>query len=474
MRRIRKKSVRGMAFDALALDAEGSRRRKDENGYLHISRTHLTKEQVAPYYGKEIPGWEGLDLDPERVYYGYRPAEELEKSADMFNGMPLLMVHQRDSAHAPLKEVRVGSVGTTPVWDAPYLDNALSVTDQVAIDAIEDKSLSEISCGYFYTPDFTPGEFNGVAYDFVMRDIRGNHVALVKDGRAGPDVCVQDAMPSKFKKVKKPMKLTRMQVAVRAALATALNPLLAQDAAPTDLTKLVGSYKKPSTLAKAVERKYSKLLAQDADLDAEELAEVIEAATSLVSADPESTEGDPSDPPAFDDDNVAESLRALLEGKVPDDLLEKLIACASAPAKDEANPEPGKPVVTGDDNPGDDPDNKDNKDAIGAMDANTIMQKATEQAMAKARSLTSAAAKVRPVCGELDAMAFDSAEAIFGHALKAKGVKVKNYTPAAYEGMVDMMMSQERSAMANDHALEPEENTELTGHFSHLANIKFG
>ena len=38
----------------LAMDAS-TRRWKDENGFLHVDVSHVTKEQVAPYYGREIP-----------------------------------------------------------------------------------------------------------------------------------------------------------------------------------------------------------------------------------------------------------------------------------------------------------------------------------------------------------------------------------------------------------------------------------
>ncbi|EIC83993.1 DUF2213 domain-containing protein [Serratia sp. M24T3] len=450
----------------IALDAESSRRRIDENGYLHVTQTHLTKEQVAPYLGSEIPGYEELGLEPDKVYYGYRPAEELEKSLDMFNGMPLLIIHQQDSAHAPLKEVRVGSVGTTPVWSAPYLDNSLTITDQTAIDGINDETLREISCGYFYTPDFTPGEFNGVAYDFVMRNIRGNHVALVKEGRAGPDVYVHDGMPSKIKKVIKPMKLTRVQVAVRAALGTYLAPRLAQDALPDDLTKLVGSYKKSSTLAKAVSRKYGSMIAQDMDIEADDLVELLDAAGGAV--EPED-EGAKEDDPAFDEDNASESLRTMLEGKVPDELLQKLLACLAAPATDEDLDDlsDGKVKPVGDDNLDDD------NGKGPAMDSKAIIAQAKKEALGHARKLNAAGNKVRSLVGDLDAMAFDSAEDIFAHALKSKGVNIKNYKPEAYEGMFDMISERQPSALANDHAFK-DEPAELTGHFAHLANIKFG
>jgi len=446
---------------AIALDKTMSRRRIDENGYLHVTQTHLTKEQVAPYFGKEIPGWEQLGLEPEKVYYGYRSGEELERAKDTFNGMPLLIIHKQDSAHAPLKEERVGSIGTTPVWDAPYLDNALTVTDQNAISAIDDGSLREISCGYFFEPDFTPGEFNGVHYDFVMRNIRGNHVALVKEGRAGPDVSVHDGLPSKLK-VQKTMQLNRKQVAVRAALATFLMPRLTVDAAPAELTKLVGSYKKPASLAKAVSRQYSPKLAQDMEIEPEELAELIEATEGVV--EPDEMPDDITDP-AFDEDNAAESLKAMLEGKVPDELLSKLLECLSAPVGDEAEEAARKEAEAAAEAKA-----KEEKKEEATMDANAIALKAQNDAMAKFRSLNEAGRKVRDLIGEVDVMAFDSAEDIYGHALKQKGIKVKDYDKAAYKGMVDMLAANKPSTITtpvHDHA-----PVQFDGQFAGLKNIK--
>lgn len=49
----------------------------------------------------------------------------------------------------------------------------------------------ELSCGYTCDLDDTPGEVDGEAYDCVQRRIRGNHVAVVDVGRAGPDVRIR-------------------------------------------------------------------------------------------------------------------------------------------------------------------------------------------------------------------------------------------------------------------------------------------
>lgn len=175
----------------LTFDASPSARITDENGFLHVASSHITKATVNPYYGREIPGWREAGLDPEAVYYGFRDPEELKKSLSTWQGLPLHIEHHVDSAEEPARLTRVGAVGRAD-WNAPYVDAPLTVWDGEAIAAIEDGSFRELSCAYRYDPDFTPGRYEGVEYDFIMRNIRGNHVALVEEGRAGPDVVVAD------------------------------------------------------------------------------------------------------------------------------------------------------------------------------------------------------------------------------------------------------------------------------------------
>lgn len=187
-----------MDKELLALDEKvvmESARTRDKNGFLQVKTSNLTRDHVAPYYGREIPGWEERQLDPDRIYYGWRNPDELKAALSTFNGVPLLIEHKFDSAEHPNKELRVGTVGTSAKWEPPYITNALSVWDEKAISAIEDGTLRDLSCGYRYKPDFTPGETpDGLAYDFVMRDLACNHVALVHDGRA-PYCYVSDEKP---------------------------------------------------------------------------------------------------------------------------------------------------------------------------------------------------------------------------------------------------------------------------------------
>lgn len=160
-----------------------SKRSFDINGFMHVELSNLTKESVDPYFGYEIVNSEALGFEPDKIYFGYRKGEELAKAAQSFNGLPLMREHHFDSAEKPQREHRVGSVGTNCVYNAPYLQASLTITDGEAIRKIESGERMELSCSYFYKAIVEKGEFNGQPYDFVMTDIQGNHVALVEEDR---------------------------------------------------------------------------------------------------------------------------------------------------------------------------------------------------------------------------------------------------------------------------------------------------
>lgn len=194
---IMKDGENNLEYVLFALDASSSRR-YDTNGFLHVDLTPITKEQVVHYLGIEIPQWREHGLDPQKEYWGYRPADEIEKAASTFNGLPVMLNHHVVTPDTPAKDYQVGHTGTDALWSAPYLENSLIITDRMGIEGIENGTYRQISAAYRYDPDFTAGEFNGTRYDFIIRNIKGNHVALVRKGRAGPDVIVADAEPEAF------------------------------------------------------------------------------------------------------------------------------------------------------------------------------------------------------------------------------------------------------------------------------------
>lgn len=243
------------AYETLAFD-KGSVRSVDENGFLHVKISPLTRVQVAPYYGKEIPGWRSLGLDPDKIYKGYRPESELKKATtiESINGIPIQLRHHPDFAEDPAKDTRIGATGTDGKYASPYLMNSLHFFDKKARDLIESEALRELSLAYRYKPDFTPGKTeDGQEYDFIMRDISGNHLALVEQGRAGHEVLVYDSKRSD---------MDREEIAN-----------LVQDALDKKLSGILGAFTK---LAERVDKYVEKNTEPEAETEkVEETEEVI-------------------------------------------------------------------------------------------------------------------------------------------------------------------------------------------------------
>ena len=223
--------------DRLSLAQDRSLRSYDQDGRLHVEISNISKATVNPYYGSEIPNHQQLGLEPKKVYYLLRDPEELEKAVQTFNNLPLLSKHIPVSADEPQKDVIVGTTGSDAKFEDGYLKCSLAVWDSEAIAGIESGEQMELSSAYRYVADMTPGEFNGMRYDGVMRDIVGNHVALVDVGRAGRDVVVSDADPFHERNV---MKLKK---GAQARIKSVLEPLMAQDAelSPDELLQVIGS-----------------------------------------------------------------------------------------------------------------------------------------------------------------------------------------------------------------------------------------
>lgn len=185
--------------------AMDSARSIDANGHLLVNRTVITKAAVNPYQGNTIPKWEELGLDGNRTYMLLRDPDELKKSLDTFKGLQLLIRHVPVDATNPEKESTIGSIGTDLDMDNDgRVWSSLRVYDQDAIDYIESKELGELSAGYAYDADMTAGTWNGQAYDGIMRNIHGNHVAIVNRGRIGSDAIIADSIEGQLmaKKIK--------------------------------------------------------------------------------------------------------------------------------------------------------------------------------------------------------------------------------------------------------------------------------
>lgn len=142
-------------------------------GYL-IDRPILTSTGIFEY------------INPDgSVRYELRLPEEVfaEESLASYQGKPVIITH--DAEYVTKDNVQNEAIGT--ILSKGYQDGS-DVRAQIVIhdtDAMERCGLRELSLGYDLDLDETPGEWNGQHYDAIQRNIRINHLALVRDARAG-------------------------------------------------------------------------------------------------------------------------------------------------------------------------------------------------------------------------------------------------------------------------------------------------
>lgn len=180
---------------AISLDrASVSARIADINGWYEVKNNPLSKVGVFDYLGASLPD----APDPQKIYKVYRPADELGSQAtlDSFKLIPWVDDHTMLGHDlTPVEDKGMhGVIGEEVVFDSStgIMSGNIKVFSKALANSI-DHGKRELSLGYRCNYDWTPGVFNGISYDAVQRCIRGNHLALVAQGRMGPDVAVLDS-----------------------------------------------------------------------------------------------------------------------------------------------------------------------------------------------------------------------------------------------------------------------------------------
>ncbi len=176
--------------------ADALSRATTPDGALRL-RARIARAGLHDYKAGEInaPG------APDAVVRVYRPPEEVFDPASMasFAGVPVTLDHPPAMVDAANRaRYAVGEAGSTPTREGDHLVSDLLLTDAVAIARAE--AGADLSNGYradfVFERGTTPA---GEHYDARQRNIRGNHVALVDQGRCGPtcriDPATADAVP---------------------------------------------------------------------------------------------------------------------------------------------------------------------------------------------------------------------------------------------------------------------------------------
>jgi 8-oxo-dGTP pyrophosphatase MutT (NUDIX family) len=182
---------------AKALLGAQDRREYDTNNWFQVFDNPLSKVGVYKYSeASVIKGG-----DPRKMVGVYRSPEELgaQECVESFRLMPwtddhpdtLLGAETQGLVPAEQKGVH-GVIGERTFFrDGTLFGNLKVFSESLARKLAAGKR--ELSCGYHC--DFVPqeGVFEGEPYQYVQKNMRGNHLSSVARGRMGSDVRVLDA-----------------------------------------------------------------------------------------------------------------------------------------------------------------------------------------------------------------------------------------------------------------------------------------
>jgi uncharacterized protein len=210
-------------------------------GYL-VAPARIGRTGLQEYTAKEL----GLDKDgvpSNKVIRLYRPADEVFSPATIasFEGTPVTIGHPPSGVDAENWQKLARGEARDIRADGNFLAGQVTVRAKAAVaDVVNGKS--QLSCGYEFDLDMTPGRTaDGQDYDGVQRNITGNHIAIVDYGRAGPGCRIADSQARKE---------TTMKIKIKDAAGKVLHIEVADEATGQLLEDAVDGHHKALMAAK--------------------------------------------------------------------------------------------------------------------------------------------------------------------------------------------------------------------------------
>lgn len=174
-------------YDAIEID-DAAEVRITKDGYL-TATPRVARTGIQLYRGHEC-GRD--DMDMVRVY---RPEDEVfhRDALKSFAHRPVTIDHPSVPVTAKnWKDLSRGQTGDPVLRDGNSIRVPMTLMDASAIEAYR-AGKRQLSMGYDCDIDWTSGTTaDGEEYDAVQRNIRANHLAVVKTARAGPDFRIGD------------------------------------------------------------------------------------------------------------------------------------------------------------------------------------------------------------------------------------------------------------------------------------------
>ena len=137
----------------------------------------ITKEGVYPYPDGRA----------------YKSRMELLKATHSARAAKIIVLDHPDSL-VIMSQKQINGFVEKPFFDRDKIRAQLNFDKSTCtpefLDNVRNGKLKDVSIGFYYQPDLTPGKWNGNDYDYVMRDIVIDHVAAgVLKGRCSYPSC---------------------------------------------------------------------------------------------------------------------------------------------------------------------------------------------------------------------------------------------------------------------------------------------
>ena len=173
-----------------------SARESDENGYLTIKGNPISSFGIFPYSAQQLGIAEG---DPKRIINVFRPESTVNdpEAINSFQNVPLINEHTylngaADGPGSAPEKKGVEGVLSNVRYEKPWMRGDLKVFSRDMQQQLS-SGKKDLSLGYKCQFEHNPGEFDGQPYEFVQTKMRGNHIALVGEGRV-PGAHVLDGL----------------------------------------------------------------------------------------------------------------------------------------------------------------------------------------------------------------------------------------------------------------------------------------
>jgi hypothetical protein len=184
-------------------EATSARIYKKDNTF-EIKDNPIARAGILEYKGESIMAGKGRELfpwiDPNKMYKVFRSPEELssEKTLKSFELIPIIDGHEYigigiNGVIAPEEKGVHGTTGQEVYYDTK--DDMLKINLKFFSESMSqsiDNGKNQLSIGCTCLYESSPGVYNGESYDFLQRNLQANHLAIVFEGRSGPEVAVLD------------------------------------------------------------------------------------------------------------------------------------------------------------------------------------------------------------------------------------------------------------------------------------------